>query len=238
MTTPRTHETAADVNSSYRDSRSGSLQRIVSRRSVLDLFCGVGGWSKAFMALGWRCVGVDTADLGYPGELLRCDVRELERAFVDSFDAVVASPPCEEFARAWLPWLRMDKTPAPEAVSLLEWSVKLCDRPARIVECSKFAARHVPGATLFGSYALWGDVPALMPKLPMGKERKSGLRPELRAEIPDELSTWIAAYFERIHGARAQAANDSSSETAEAGAVAARVERRKGIRAREEGGSK
>jgi len=40
------------------------------------------------------------------------------------FDAYVMSPPCEEYARAWLPWVRMDKTPGPEAIRLLEWSVK------------------------------------------------------------------------------------------------------------------
>lgn len=63
---------------------------------LLDLFCGVGGWSKAFLDHGWHCVGVDIADLGYPGEF----VRELEPAWIDSFDAVMASTPCEEFARA------------------------------------------------------------------------------------------------------------------------------------------
>ena len=47
-------------------------------------------------------------------------------------------------------------------------------------------------------------MPALMPKLPMGKERKSGLRPDLRAEIPDALASWIAGYFSRIHEARAK----------------------------------
>ena len=31
MTTPRSEETAADVNSSQRDARNGSLQRMVSR---------------------------------------------------------------------------------------------------------------------------------------------------------------------------------------------------------------
>jgi len=212
--------------SSYRDARS-RLAGSPGSATLLDLFCGVGGWSKAFLPLGWRCVGVDIADLGYPGEMLRCDVRELEPSFVDSFDAVVVSPPCEEFARAWLPWLRCDKTPAPEAVSLLRWSVNLCDRPSRIVECSKFAARHVPGAALFGSYALWGDVPALMPKLPKSKERKSGLRPELRAEIPMELSSWIARYFTRrvLMSPNEKEVSDSRSDgaaPAQAGDVTAR----------------
>jgi len=159
------------------------------------LFCGVGEWSKSFFARGWQCVGVDTAALGYPGELIQCDVRELTPEFLDGFDAITASPPCEEFARAWLPWLRGDKTPAVWAVELLKWSVALCDRPNRIVECSRFSARHVGGATMHESYALWGDVPLLMPQLPRGKMAKSGMRPERRAEIPPALADWIATHF-------------------------------------------
>ena len=67
----------------------------------------------------------------------------------------------------------------------------------RITECSRFAARHVPGAIQCESYALWGDVPLLMPVLPRGKMAKSGMRPDLRAEIPPALADWIADNFTR-----------------------------------------
>lgn len=176
--------------------RSGdSLQGLV-RPSLLDLFCGVGGWSKSFAVRGWRCVGVDIASLGYPYELIQCSVLDLTDDFINSFDAVAASPPCEEFARAWLPWLRGDKKPEQWAIDLLEWSVKLCDgRKNRITECSNFSARHVPGGTRYESYTLWGDVPLLMPQLPRGKMAKSGMKPELRAEIPPALADWIAENF-------------------------------------------
>lgn len=162
---------------------------------LLDLFCGVGGWTKAFQARGWHCTGVDTAALGYPGDFVQTDVLTLSREWIDDFDAIVASPPCEDFARAWLPWLRGDKTPEAWAIKLLEWSVALCDRPGRLVECSRFAARHVPGAQLRESYALWGDVPLLMPALPRGKMKKSGMRPDLRAEIPGVLADAVADHF-------------------------------------------
>jgi|GEM_PF-2877402 len=163
--------------------------------SVLDLFCGVGGWSKSFAARGWRCVGVDIAALGYPHEFVQADVLTLDREWINRFDAVVMSPPCEEYARAWLPWLRGDKQPAQWALDLLTWSVALCDRPRRLVECSNFAARHVAGSVRCESYALWGDVPLLMPVLPRGKMAKSGMRPELRAEIPPALADTVADYF-------------------------------------------
>jgi len=167
--------------------------------SLLDLFCGVGGWSKAFAGRGWRCVGVDNVAVAYPFELIQCSVLELTPEFLNSFDAITCSPPCEEFARAWLPWLRGDGVPAEGAVELLQWSVELCDRPGRIVECSNFAGRHVRGGTRFGSYTLWGDVPLLMPQLRRGKVRKTGMRPELRAEIPFVLADWIAANYTRAY---------------------------------------
>jgi hypothetical protein len=165
---------------------------------LLDLFCGVGGWSKSFAARGWSCVGVDKVAKGYPYEFVKSDVLDLTPYFIDSFDAIVSSPPCEEFARAWLPWMRGDHQPAQWAIDLLEWSVKLCEgKNNRITECSNFAGRHVPGGTRFESYTLWGDVPLLMPQLPRGKMSRSGMKPELRAEIPPVLSDWIANNFTR-----------------------------------------
>lgn len=162
---------------------------------LLDLFCGVGGWSKSFVARGWQCTGVDIAELGYPYTFVKADVLTLSREWIESFDAVVGSPPCEEFARAWLPWLRGDHKPEQWAIDLLQWNVALCDRPGRLVECSNFAARHVPGSIRLESYALWGDVPLLMPVLPRGKMAKSGMKPELRAEIPPALAGTVAEWF-------------------------------------------
>ena len=31
-------------------------------KRMLDLFCGRLGWSKAFLAKGWECVGVDLVE--------------------------------------------------------------------------------------------------------------------------------------------------------------------------------
>lgn len=180
-----------------------SVQRLV-RPSLLDLFCGRGGWTKAFKKRGWWCVGVDlckqtSADmLEYPGVLMKCNVFDLTPNFIESFDAIASSPPCEEYARAWLPWLRGDKTPEQWAIDLLEWSVELCKgRSNRITECSNFAGRHVSGGTRFESYTLWGDVPLLMPQLPRRKMAGSGMRPDLRAEIPPHLADWIADNYTR-----------------------------------------
>lgn len=127
------------------------------RPLLLDLFCGVGGWSKAFMRKGWTCVGIDISELGYPGIMCQCDALSLTPEWIDQFDGVTSSPPCEDFARAWLPWLRGDHKPEQWALDLLHWSVSVCEgRKNRITECSVFAGRHCPGGTRFGSYTLWG----------------------------------------------------------------------------------
>lgn len=167
----------------------------MSRPILLDLFCGRGGWSEAFARRGWSCVGVDINPVPYPFTFRRSSVLDLQPYWIDCFDAVVASPPCEEFARAWLPWLRGDRAPAREAIRLLRWAVALCDRPRRLVECSQFARRYVPGGTRFQSHVLWGDVPLLMPFWQANKERQSGSDPSRRAVIPYALADTVAQAF-------------------------------------------
>lgn len=51
------------------------------------------------------------------------------------------------------------------------------------------------GSVRFGSHFLWGDVPLLMPIWPRLKAAKSGMRPDLRAEIPAGLADTVAAHF-------------------------------------------
>ena len=66
-----------------------------------------------------------------------------------------------------------------------------------------------------GSYSLWGDVPLLMRQVPRGKMAKSGMRPELRAEIPDELARSVAEWFEAGLGFRL--ANENCPHAGEKG---------------------
>jgi hypothetical protein len=166
----------------------------MKRRILLDLFCGRGGWTVPALSAGWECIGFDIADHGYPGRLvlgsLPCSIDYLK-----SFqpDLIVASPPCEDFARHHLPWIA---GPVP-STDLLRWSIGLVGKfDCRvIVECSRFAARHVttPRAFLVGSYALWGNYPALLPDPPRRKSRYWGTDPAKRAMIEPCLAEWIIA---------------------------------------------
>jgi hypothetical protein len=165
--------------------------------TLVDLFCGAGGWTAAALARGWRCVGYDVTDHGYPGRLvarsLPVDVAEILR---HRPALVVASPPCEDFARACLPWLRTVDHPA-AAIELLKWAISLVDAlPCPVVvECSRFAARYVDGARFAGSYALWGDLPALLPDVPRRKQRYGGRDRVKRAMNEPALSTWIVDHY-------------------------------------------
>src|ERR1700761_5663857 len=66
---------------------------------MLDLFCGRGGWTDAFLTRGWDCVGVDIVHHpDYRGEFIQRNVLEIDAEYIQSFDFACASSPCEEFS--------------------------------------------------------------------------------------------------------------------------------------------
>jgi hypothetical protein len=107
----------------------------------------------------------------YPAQLVLQDVLTLHGAQFRNATLIVASPPCQAYSYRAMPWKRAKALPPPDN-SLFE----ACFRIQR--EASAAAGRHVPlvvenvrGAQKwvgrarwnFGSFYLWGDVPALMP---------------------------------------------------------------------------
>ncbi len=67
---------------------------------VLDLFCGMGGWSIPFIEDGDEVWGIDIKDYGYPGKLILGDIRELDGYGFWDMDLIIGSPPCTEFSQA------------------------------------------------------------------------------------------------------------------------------------------
>ena len=160
----------------------------MSKPICIDLFCGLGGWSEAFIAEGYECIGYDIeahdyGTGGYPGKLILRDVRSIHGSEFKDAAVIVASPPCQEYSYMAMPWsLAKAKAKAIEADetgvmrSHLTLLFNECFRLQR--EASEAAGHHIPlivenvrGAQKwvgrapwnYGSFYLWGDIPALMP---------------------------------------------------------------------------
>jgi hypothetical protein len=146
---------------------------------VYDLFTGLHGWLEAFLAEGYRCVGYDIEDMcaafGQPRpeeiELILRDVRSIHGSELKDAAVIVASPPCQAYSYRAMPWKRAKALPPPDNELF-----NACFRIQR--EASEAAGHYIPlivenvrGAQKwvgrarwnYGSFYLWGDVPALMP---------------------------------------------------------------------------
>jgi DNA (cytosine-5)-methyltransferase 1 len=69
------------------------------RPRLLDLFCGAGGCTKGYQRAGFYVVGVDIDPMpNYCGdEFFQADALDFP---LDGFDAIHASPPCQDYSRA------------------------------------------------------------------------------------------------------------------------------------------
>lgn len=143
---------------------------------AIDLFCGLGGWTEGLLAEGYRVVGFDIErhEYGhhrYPAQLVLQDVLTIHGAQFRHASLIVASPPCQAYSYRAMPWSRARALPPPDN-SLFEACFRIqreaCAAAGRhipmVVENVRGAQKWVgPAAWHFGSFYLWGDVPALMP---------------------------------------------------------------------------
>ena len=154
---------------------------------AIDLFCGLGGWTEGLLAEGYDVVGFDIErhDYGdgkcYPAQLVIQDVMTIHgRQFKDA-TLIVASPPCQEYSYMAMPWskakaIAVEYRSGVRDVKQLTALFDACFRIQR--EAIEAAGHHIPLAVEnvcgaqkwvgrakwhYGSYYLWGDVPALMP---------------------------------------------------------------------------
>ncbi len=159
---------------------------------VIDLYCGLGGWSRAFIDEGYEAVGFDVerhvyGEKRYPGQLVLQDVLTLDGSQLKDAAVIVASSPCQKYSYMAMPWTR--------AKEQAKW---YREDPARIEElnalflasfrlqreASEAAGRYIPlvaenvkGAqpwvgmakAHFGSYYLWGDIESVGNRITCGK---------------------------------------------------------------------
>jgi hypothetical protein len=154
----------------------------LSKPLVIDLFCGSFGWTSGFINEGWRSVGFDLEHHSYHGKIPRdttkvlADVLDLHGSMFRNASCIVASPPCQEPSYRAMPWKRAKALNAIGPPHLFIELFNACFRIQR--EASEAAGHYIPlivenvrgaqpwvgrSAWNYGSYHLWGDIPALMP---------------------------------------------------------------------------
>jgi hypothetical protein len=152
---------------------------------AVDLFSGLGGWAEGLEAEGWTVIRVDIEDMFLaigtpkPAECLLVlqDVRTVHGSQFKRADLIVSSSPCQDFSWRAMPWTKARTNCGPFL------GLKLFHEQFRIQrECNEArAAEGLPPTPMivenvrgaipwvgrsrynYGSYHLWGDVPALMP---------------------------------------------------------------------------
>lgn len=180
---------------------------------VLDLCCGLGGWSKGFWAEGFGVVGVDVADHGYPYNFIQADIRNLKGGDFLHFDVIVGSPPCRDFARiAPVGKARWKDPPDPQRglevvnaflriVEEAQPSIWLMENVVGLERHLKIKPQQIICLAPFMRRAFWGRYPLFL--IDQDRERgytqniKGKNRSALRAEIPIQTAREFAAACRR-----------------------------------------
>ena len=183
---------------------------------LLDLFCGRWGWSRAFAARGWECVGVDLVE---PSEIPeRCEFVKDNILHIDTDwiryvkpDFVVASSPCEEFSVHGMKHFHPNPKYPKMGMTLFNHTSSICQ-----LTCVPYVMENVRAAQRFvgravshcGPFYLWGNaVPPLLVQgitkgsmiwSPRYRNMKKSQRKAEVATIPPELANCVADYAERL----------------------------------------
>jgi len=118
---------------------------------LLDLFCGAGGASMGYFNAGFDVVGIDNkAHKDYPFVMAVADVMDLTPDYLQKFDLIHASPPCQPFTSLMkLAHAQGKQTNKPD----------LLEPTRRLLRASgvNYIIENVPGAPLINPVQLCGS---------------------------------------------------------------------------------
>jgi DNA (cytosine-5)-methyltransferase 1 len=120
---------------------------------LLDLYCGVGGASAGYAAAGFEMHGVDLKHgKRYPYIYLRADVLDVlkDDNFIQQFDVIHASPPCQ--THSITQHLRNAQGKTTSKVDLIPQT-----REALIASGKPYIIENVPGSPLINPVQLCGS---------------------------------------------------------------------------------
>ena len=120
---------------------------------LLDLFCGAGGASAGYAAAGFEVHGVDLKHgKRYPYTYVRADVLDVlrDKNYLDQFDVIHASPPCQ--THSITQHLRNAQGKTTSKLDLIPES-----RAALIESGKLYIIENVPGSPLINPIQLCGS---------------------------------------------------------------------------------
>jgi len=166
--------------------------------SMLDLFSGSGGASRAALVRGWEVLRVDNG----PGTAadLKADIREWHPC--TRWDLVWASPPCTAFSTA-----NQSGRDIAKGMELVHAAIRIIKAASPrwwVLENVHGATRVIgellgPPVARYGSFYLWGVFPPFEATVPRDKTKLSGRRrAERRAAIPWSISNGLVCACEKL----------------------------------------
>ena len=198
---------------------------VATMKILLDLFCGLGGASEAFVGTDWRVIRIDNNAelLEHVRGMWLLDMKDVEnvlqvlRAHLYDVDVerivVWASPPCNQFSTK-----NPNRDESTFDLSLLNNTVFLIEELKIHFNVTDWIIENVKGATTtfndelgmyrqrIGPFFLWGEfvpIPCLFSELhhhrkPFNKTNsKTPLRSNIHAKIPYALSESLKENLDR-----------------------------------------